>query len=1030
MPIRLRCECGELLHVKEEHAGKRTRCPACQTVLVIPARDHVTDRPSEKSRARSNHPDPASAKRRGSRTWGRTVQRQLWPLVAGVAAAGVLVLAITVAAVLWMLRSPGAVENRPEPVAAAAVLASARPEGKAPEPRSPAHRPEPPKPAKSEPAPKEPPPAQGQLAVKELGAPVERVAWSPDGKLLAAATQEQAGDWSRVVHVWDTVTYQPRAALRFKATTAAQRHQQGLLALAFSPDGKTLVAVCYHYWTAGQKREPGQGVRPTQLVLWELATARERAVVPIRANDPNPHQHGLAYAPDGSFLATVENDDTSNTVVRLRHPDTGQIKQSLPWSRARSSSGYDKNWLGFSADGRTLAALIWPGPPRFWDLKEQREVRKVRQFNSFQQQALSPDLKMVVAGGNGSPITWHDVDTGKALVTFNLRIQLEPKKFQMWGPLSDAVFSPDSRVLAAGSSQQPDIKLWDVAGRKEFGELKGHGKGVTALAFSPDGKRLFSGSADGTARVWGIAPPTGKPEPPKVVTAQSAPAKPPPAGPKPIGLDGLPELPDWRPYPWYTQILGAAFSPDGRFALSGGRAGRLRLWYTQNGADVRRFIGHTGPARAMGFSPDGTKVLSCGDDKTIRVWEVATGLQLLKLEGHTGPVTAAAFSAVSPRVLSGSHDQTVRLWDAETGKELKRFDGVKGRIWSVALSADGRRALTGGATVQLWDADSGKELRKLDGHAGEVMAVAFSRDGRRALSGGADKTVRHWDVDSGKELRKLTGHADSVLSVAFTPDARQALTGSLDQTARLWDLETGKEVGRCVSFKGPVVSVAVSPDGPRTLAAEVGLHFLASADAGQLRLLGMPGAVDRPRPKQSLPKLLEQPVCIPGAIFFQGPESASQMLQYLSSYCVKMEFDQAAWNKLGLNAEMGFAGNWRMKLLGLRGVRLDTALRIVLNQMGGEPGPDRPFVPPVTYAVRKDRVVIVPKVPPRPAAPRDESASSPLTKKLAMPVSFHKATTITHDPGESRMKRSERRVCDRNSPKFCGFGVVGRPGEV
>src|SRR5262249_22053340 len=89
-------------------------------------------------------------------------------------------------------------------------------------------------------------------------------------------------------------------------------------------------------------------------------------------------------------------------------------------------------------------------------------------------------------------------------------------------------------------------------------------------------------------------PPAGKSAPPKVAAARPKPAKPAPPPAKPaIGLNGVPELVVGRVYLCYTQVLGAAFSPDGRFGLSGAMNGRLRLWYLPNGAEVRHFIGHT-----------------------------------------------------------------------------------------------------------------------------------------------------------------------------------------------------------------------------------------------------------------------------------------------------------------------------------------------------------------------------------------------------------------------------------------------------
>jgi hypothetical protein len=288
----------------------------------------------------------------------------------------------------------------------------------------------------------------------------------------------------------------------------------------------------------------------------------------------------------------------------------------------------------------------------------------------------------------------------------------------------------------------------------EIRRLEGHHGPVFGVAFSPDGKKAVSGSADGSLRVWDTK-----------------------GGKEVRRLDGH-----------SGRVWAVAFAPDGRRVLSGGFDGSVRLWDLASGREIRRFPGHSDYVRSVTFSHDGRHVLSGGDDRLVRLWDTDSGKELQTFTGHDHFVWSVALSRDGTHALSGSLDKTVRLWDVKTGKEVKRFTGHKDTVLSVAFSPNGRWVLSGSTdkTLRLWDIESAKELRTLTGHTGYVNDVAFSPDGRRALSAGQDQTVRLWDVLSGKELRKLDGHRDQVWSVSFSRDGRWAASAGNDSTVRVW----------------------------------------------------------------------------------------------------------------------------------------------------------------------------------------------------------------------------------------------------
>ena len=394
------------------------------------------------------------------------------------------------------------------------------------------------------------------------------------------------------------------------------------------------------------------------------------------------------------------------------------------------------------------------------------------------------------------------------------------------GEVWSVAFSPDGKRIASGSDDKT-IKVWDAATGAEVMTLRAHER--SRVTFSPDGRRIVSGSDDKTIKVWDSA--TGT----ELMTLCGHGDWVGSIAFSPDGKRIASGSRDKTIKVWDAAIRGevvtlsghrdmvfcVAFSPDSKRIVSGSVDRTVKLWDAATGAEPMTLRGHQGIVYSAAFSPDGKYIASGGGDNTIKVWDSATGTELMTLCGHGDWVVSIAFSPDGKHIASGSFDKTVKVWDAANGEEVMTLRGHSNWVGSVAFSPHGRRIVSCSkdSTVRVWDAASGVEVMTLRGHKGGVPSVAFSPDGKRIVSGGKDKTIKVWDATTGDELMTLRGHSDRVWSVAFSPDDRRIVSGN-DKTIKVWDAVTGTELMTLPVVGDWFCSIAFSPDG-KTIAAGI-----------------------------------------------------------------------------------------------------------------------------------------------------------------------------------------------------------------
>ncbi|WP_413803701.1 hypothetical protein [Streptomyces iranensis] len=390
------------------------------------------------------------------------------------------------------------------------------------------------------------------------------------------------------------------------------------------------------------------------------------------------------------------------------------------------------------------------------------------------------------------------------------------------GFVNAVAYSPDGRTIATGSEDRT-IKLWDARTHWPRGTLTGHTEGVSALAFSRDGRTLASGGNDRTVRLWNLR------------TQRTTAILPGPT----------------------NSVMSVAVSADGH-TVAAATGSAVRLWDARSGRVMADLTGHSAYVVAVAFSRDGRTLASAGGDSTVRLWDVTARRTTAVLRGHTGPVNALDFTADGRTLASGSADRTVRIWDVGARRTSAVLTGT--RAAALAISPDGRTLATGGADqVRLWDVKTRRSTAVTGAHLGWTSLLAFSPDGRTlaipdgeekgrvmlwntrshrtaATLGGrrdavrsvalssdgrvmaiADHSLRLWSAKNPRPLRTLTTSAERTNSLVFSPGGRRLASVENDGTVRLWDVATGHAVA---TFKGHTKvfdAAAFSPDG-KTLA--------------------------------------------------------------------------------------------------------------------------------------------------------------------------------------------------------------------
>jgi WD40 repeat protein len=315
------------------------------------------------------------------------------------------------------------------------------------------------------------------------------VALSPDGALVASGTESGA------LTLWSLEEGEPLGRL--------EGHQDAVLSVAFDAQRQLLVSGGRDgqviLWATEEvegpvlpsaEEEEGQGVELSEEFEEELDDEVDEGELVHMLVGHESDITAVAVSPAGDLCATAD----ASGVCRVWDAVTGEELALLQSHEGAVTA------LAFNGAGVRLASGGQDGAVWAWDSHAGGEVLEGRgHMGPVTALAWHPvEEDTLLSGSRDGTVRLWDVAQGKAAGSLQGAFR----------QVTALAVSPDGKLLAVGDEAEggaePAVKLWDVEGKKLLGSLSGHEGSITSLAFSPDQTCVLSGSADGTARLWGV----------------------------------------------------------------------------------------------------------------------------------------------------------------------------------------------------------------------------------------------------------------------------------------------------------------------------------------------------------------------------------------------------------------------------------------------------------------------------------------------------------------------------------------------
>jgi len=656
------------------------------------------------------------------------------------------------------------------------------------------------------------------------------------------------------IYLWDTKTHQQKSEL--------SGHHATVVCLAFSPKDNILISGSYD----------------KMIFLWDFHKM-------MKICELKEHKEGvvtLAVSSDGELLVSGSDD---KSIVVWNYQTRNKLKTLEGHTSAIST-------VLFTKDNKKIISSSWDSSIRIWDIwTGLTETILGEHEEMIRAMTLSPDYTILASAGGDRVIRIWDLKEKRLIACLEGHIDMvramamtsdggklvsagRDRTIRVWDLKSmtlirkmkghrsivrDLVVSSDDKFIISGSADHT-MRVWSIEDLDETC-LKGKYENVSALAMSPEGKRLFSGH-NAMIVVWDsdTAKVIGKPiKQMDKVLALDVTKK----GDRLISAgndaviyvwevesmqlikslyghsssinslkcspDGLSllsggsdeylikwDLNNYEQYKLHGDHLGPIhcleISKDNQYILTGTLTGLMILWDYQEFKQVNIFKAHEKTVTSVKIATNNQKLISASLDSKIKIWKTSNGVVLYCLDAHKGPVLSIELNEEGTKLISGSDDGTIRLWDVRLGLPIGIIDIPMNSFNSLILSPDGVRVLAGlNETIQIWEVKQLHILKKLENFS-TINAIILTNDENSIVTGGDDTLLRVWDVNSLLQTACLEGHSKPILVIKGFHENDHVVSGSADNTIRIWDLNKNEQLRVLKGSPSLVSSLAIFSD--------------------------------------------------------------------------------------------------------------------------------------------------------------------------------------------------------------------------